>query len=212
MVQWIQDMTDAHLCKKLEFYETPEWAVNAILRKEILTREVVDPCVGRGVLARAAFGEGYRVVSVDVHKWGVQPPGILKDFLVVGRAELPSGDFSVLMNPPFSKACEFVDHSFALGARKVVAFQRFAWLESEKRQDFWSRRPPNRIYLCKDRATCWRGDIPVNERGKRFDPATGRELSDAPTAHAWFVWEPEQPGRMQLGYILKDDDKEEYPV
>ena len=38
----------------------------------------------------------------------------------------PDEDYTIFMNPPFSKAVEFVEKAIALGARKIVCFQRFA--------------------------------------------------------------------------------------
>ena len=42
----------------VECYETPEWAVEAILDAEMMTTLVIDPCCGRGVLAEAAAERG----------------------------------------------------------------------------------------------------------------------------------------------------------
>ena len=98
------------------------------------------------------------------------------------------------MNPPFSKATEFVEKSFELGFRKIVCFQRFSWWESQKRREFWEKHPPDRVYICGDRASCWRHDIPESERG-----------SSTPTAHAWFVWEKGSPPGTLLGHIYKGE-------
>lgn len=183
------------LCKRLEHFETPEWAVRAILNKEIMTRVVVDPCVGSGVLARAAKDMGYTTLSYDINDWGFEGT-IVDDFLLLSLDNCPDQDipFSVLMNPPFSRAVEFVEQAFLLGARKVVCFQRFAWWESHKRKGFWDKFPPNRVYICGDRADCWRHDIPADQRG-----------SSSPTAHAWFVWERGNPPGTILGRIHKGD-------
>lgn len=193
-------------CEALEFYETPEWAVRAILQKEILTRCVFDPCVGRGVMADIARKEGYVVYAQDVHDWGY-PGAIIQDFTTMDRHpyEADDRDFTVIMNPPFSKAEDFVKKCAELGARKVVCFQRLAWWEAEVRSEFWREYPPNRIYICGDRATCWRGDIPVDEKGRRRDPDTGKILTGTPTAHAWFVWEPGQPTGTLLSHIYKSE-------
>jgi hypothetical protein len=81
------------------------------------------------------------------------------------------------MNPPFSKACDFVTKAFDLGADKVLCFQRKAWRESNKRRAFWAKYPPKRIFVCGERATCWRHDISLEEREAR---------GGTPTPHAWF--------------------------
>lgn len=186
------------LCKQLEHFETPIWAAKAILKKEILTHHVIDPCCGTGVLSHVAMQEGYEVFPIDIHDWGFGG-SYIQDFLEMEYADLhyedlPIHDFTIYMNPPFSKAQEFVEKAFKLGARKVVCFQRFAWWESRGRKPFWQKYPPNRIYICGDRADCWRHDIPKDERG-----------SSSPTAHAWFVWEKGNPPGTVLGHIYKTD-------
>ncbi|GAB3282934.1 hypothetical protein GCM10027347_59560 [Larkinella harenae] len=180
--------TLTELCKRLEHFETPEWAAEAILRKEILTQCVVDPCCGTGILSDVAMRSGYTINAIDINHWGY-PFTNVKDFLQYDKR---LDGCTVFMNPPFSKAVQFVEQAFDLGARKIVCFQRFAWYESKARREFWEKYPPNRIYICSDRADCWRHDIPQAQR-----------TSSSPTAHAWFVWERGQPSGTLLGHISK---------
>lgn len=175
------------LCLELEHYETPQWAIDAILEKEILTNIVIDPCTGSGVMADTARRKNYTVTACDVHDWGY-PGTIIQDYLTTQKIET-NGDFTVFMNPPFSKTCEFIEKSFELGARKIVMFQRWSFRESNGRREFFEKYPMARFYLCGDRASSYRYDIPVNEKGKRYDPTTGKELAGTPTAHGFFVWE-----------------------
>jgi predicted RNA methylase len=192
-------------CKRLEFYETDLWAARAILKREILTRVVIDPCCGHGVLGDAAFEAGYEVIYYDIEDWGHEHTNIC-DFLNPSeniKRSVPEN--TILMNPPFSKAVEFVEQAFALGARKIVVFQRFSWWESAERMEFWARMNPNRTYACGDRATCWRADLPKDEAGSRFDPDTGKKLAGSSTAHAFFVFEKGHPPGNLLGHIRKAD-------
>lgn len=195
-------------CKDAEFFETPDWVVERILDVELMTPVIVDPCAGRGVLGRAARARGYRTVETDLNDWPGQPDSVLRpmDFLKLSRAGLVgNGEFSVLMNPPFSLAVEFVQHSLELGARKVVMFQRLAFLESSRRREFFEELPPARIWLCGDRATCWRGDIPeedvVDAAGEVL--FKGKKGRSAPTPHAFYVWEAGHVGSMNLHHLYR---------
>lgn len=184
------------LCKRLEHWETDPWAPYAVLQREILTHRVIDPCAGTGIMTLAAREQGYNVIAYDIHEWGF--PVIQADWLNMDptcHLARTVKDATVFMNPPFSKAEAFVEKAFELGARKVVCFQRFAWWESKKRRAFWEKHPPNRIYICGDRATCWRHDIPHDKRG-----------DGTPTAHAFFVWERGNPPGTILGHIYKLKD------
>ncbi len=162
------------LARELEAFETPVWTVESILDVEILTQKVVDPCTGYFVIADAAERHGYDVETIDIHQWSDErSPNLIKDFLT-HVDDLT--DKTVLMNSPFSKACEFIDHARILNARKIVCFQRFAWRESVERKQWWSDNPPARIWVCGNRATC-----------KRFD-IRDQSMSSS-VAYAWFVWE-----------------------
>lgn len=180
------------ICVELEHYETPQWAIDAILKAEKLHRVVVDPCCGAGVMSDAAKNLGYEVYSTDIHDWGYRMAKEPVDFLKFTPKMCE--EFTVFMNPPFSKAVEFVEKSIDLGAQKIIAFQRFSWWESRRRREFWQKNPPTKVYICGDRAHCWRHDIPLSERG-----------SSTPTAHAWFVWDFDRPqGQTQLCHVWRD--------
>ena len=180
------------LCVALEHFETPVWAAEAILNREIITRTVIDPCAGSGILTLAARAKGYAVLPIDIHDWGFAGTHI-QDFLTMLPCDMDfAPEFSVIMNPPFSKAEQFVAKSLYLGARKVLCFQRFAWWESAKRRAFWDANPPIAVYICGARASCWRHDIPDDERG-----------SGTPTAHAWFSFERGHTGGTSLDRIYK---------
>lgn len=180
------------LCLDLEHFVTPLWAVQRVLEKEILTQSVLDPCCGTGVLTEAARACGYTVIPADIHDWGY-PGTLIENFLNSDKADYGGKDFTVLMNPPFSLATEFVEKSFDLGARKIVMFQRWAFCESSGRRSFFEKYPMARKYLLCDRADCWRHDLPVNEKGKRYDPENGdKVLSSSPTAYGWLIWESGQ--------------------
>jgi len=192
------------LCRKLEHYETPKWAVEAILKKVILTEQVIDPCAGTGVLTKSALDDGYCCYPLDIYDFGCDRVEIYDWLSKENKFNWLVRGNTVLMNPPFSKACEFIEKSFEQGARKVLCFQRFSWLESKDRREFWNKYPPKTVHLCAERATCYRHDIPINARGKRYNPETGKELSSSPTAHAWFEFERDYNGSMIIERLYKD--------
>lgn len=182
-------MTAAHetltdLCKRLEAFETPQWAIEAVLDVEVTTRKILDPCAGLGAIANVCWRAGFHVDAYDVEDWGKHLPGLMtrvgavrqKDFLYCYDDLF---GVTVIMNPPFSLAERFVDHARALGARKIICFQRQAWRESVGRREWWDKNPPARVWVCGARATCWRFDLLWKNGGK----------SGSPTSNAWYVWE-----------------------
>lgn len=177
-----------------EAWETPVWAAQAILEVEILTEVVVDPCCGTGILSEAARRRGYDVRAADLYDWGYSSASALgEDFLVSSLVAGWCGGNTVLMNPPFSLATQFVDRAMQGGARKVLTFQRQAWRESQTRRAWWESNPPSRVWLCGDRATCWLFGIPPEDR-----------RGGTPIPHAWYVWERHHKGAEMTGTIWKD--------
>ncbi len=228
-----QSLEVAIRSKDVEAWETDPWVVKALMSAELLPRRIIDPCVGKGAWSQALTHAGHILLTVDLVDWSkyfpaAPSPLYLADWLTISADRLywplSGEDFAVVMNPPFSGddgmlACHFVQRALDLGARKVVCFQRFSWMESDKRRSFWAENPPARVWLCFDRATCWRFDVPetcngtceLDDAGKKALRTDGAVvgcrtcLSTTPTTHAVFVWERGHGGAAQ---ILRLDKKE----
>lgn len=199
-----ENLTD--LCKRLEHYETAYWAINEILDRESLRGVVIDPCCGAGIMTTTAeVNYGYQVSPSDIHDWGFKHKRFqVTDFL---KWECPFElETTIFMNPPFSLADKFVEKAIELDADKIICFQRFSWWESGRRSAFWQKNPPNRIYVCGDRADCWRYDLPRDKKGHRINPKTGKSMTSSPTTHAWYVWEFGHPPGTLLGHIYDEGD------
>ena len=186
------------LVKSREFWRTALWSIEEILKCELMTPVIVDPCAGDRRMGDAARRVGYDdIIESDIEPWVPGYP--VHDFLhekkewrsTVHFAQMR--DNTVFMNPPFSLAVDFVERCFELGARKVICFQRWAWYETTTRKDFWDKHPPNRIYLCGSRATCWMASIGPKERKGGTDKA-----------HGWYVWERGQTGGPVIERIYND--------
>lgn len=174
-----------------EAWETAPWAVRSILRVEILTLSVVDPCCGTGIITEILRKDGYETLALDLYDWGYEGANVVN--LNWLEADMDLTGKTVVMNPPFSLACEFVDKAFELDARKVVCFQRQAWRESLDRRLWWEKRPPARIWLCGERANTWLFTLPPEERkNPRFMPC------------AWYVWEEGHRGIEATNTIWKE--------
>lgn len=210
------------MCKSHEAFETDDWAIPAILGVELLTHTVWDPCAGFGVMGRHLRKAGYDVAESDVVDWWLHFPNrparatiAIRDFIATTKTPwVIDRDWTCFMNPPFSQAQEFISHANALGARKIVCFQSWAWRESKKRRDWWEENPPSRIWLCGERATCWRFDIPLDcidpdgpgcGKGKGRDATRCRKcMAGTTAAHAWYVWERGHKGAEIINSIWRD--------
>ena len=173
------------LCRRVEAYETPRWAIQAILDVELTNKYLLDPCCGLGAIGEDCRERLLDLQEFDIEDWAKHMPGRCRfspyfwpeDFLPF-RQNLEAQ--TVIMHPPFSKAEAFVDRAKKLGARKIICFQRQAWRESETRRQWWEANPPARVWVCGSRATCWRFDLLDTDLSKR---------SGSSVSMAWYIWE-----------------------
>lgn len=208
------------LCRDREAFRTDPWAIDAILRAEVLTRDIWDPCAGFGDMGDAARRHGYdEIWESDIEPWHQRFPAAREvrqhDFLEPDNGLKYGSEWTCFMNPPFSKACEFVDRARSLGARKIVCFQSWAWRESKGRRAWWAANPPARIWICGMRATCWRFDIPETCRGAdQCGKGKGRGLGNVrcrqcmagtTSTHAWYVWERGHKGAEVVNDLWPDE-------
>jgi len=214
------------LCRRLEAYETPRWAIEAILDVELTTGLILDPCAGIGAIGEVCRDRDFDLEEMDIEDWSKNLPGLAhlskrfwqRDFF----EELSDlSDHTVIMNPPFTLAEAFVDHARRLNARKVICFQRQAWRESGKRRGWWDANPPARVWVCGARATCWRFDLlqcqdpggheacaNAKRRGKKLETqGCAHCLGGAPTSHAWYVWERNHKGAEVTSAIYPSGDE-----
>ncbi len=204
------------LCKDREAFETDRWAIEGILAVELTTDAVIDPCSGTGLIGAVCRRAGLEVYEMDIEDWhAILPPAMLhgpravqQDFLAIKAGELDLSESTVLMNPPFSLACQFVDKARELGARKIICFQRQAWRESVEREEWWKKDRPARRWTCGGRASCFRFDLLLcthggpdacpnfKRKGKKVIAPPGCRIcmGGAPTSHEWFVWERHHTG------------------
>lgn len=179
----MEHLTD--ICKRLEAYATPRWSIEAVLDVELTTRCIFDPCAGLGVIGEVCREQSLEVEELDIEDWRDHFPAISalaknfrrRDFF---EEQCDLSSLTVLMNPPFSKACEFVDQAMKFNARKIICFQRQAWRESAGRREWWERNAPARVWVCGARATCWRFDLLETDLSQR---------GGSSVSMAWYVWE-----------------------
>ena len=179
----VVDETIKDMCVRLEAFQTPRWAIDSILDVELTTRYIVDPCCGLGAIGAVCRERLLDVEEFDIERWADHFPDRqrgepwIQDFLKWWR---PMEMETVIMNPPFSLAEEFVSHAQVLGARKIICFQRQAWRESAGRRLWWEQNAPARVWVCGARAPCWRFDMLGTEKADK---------GSFPTSYAWYVWE-----------------------
>src|SRR5689334_16726926 len=85
-----------------DLYETPEVAVQALLRVEQLPKRIWEPACGRGAIVNVLRAAGHEVLASDLADYGIPitSPGYWRrDFLKERCA--PEGTGCILTNPPY---------------------------------------------------------------------------------------------------------------
>jgi hypothetical protein len=153
-------------------YNTPSWCVRRLLERVYLpkTGRWLEPCAGNGALIKAANAVVPDLVwdAIDI---APRADGIRQaDFLTEGPWSTSVS--TVITNPPFSLAREFVERSFEVAPKAWIAMlMRLNWAASEERFLLMKMRAPD-LYVLPNR------------------PSFTDDGRTDSTEYAWMVWPP----------------------
>jgi hypothetical protein len=130
---------------------------------------------------------GHEVYATDLIDYGSPDQDVHRvDFLMESAA--PDSIASIVTNPPFKNADEFVQHALLLCPR-VFMLLRLAFLESERRSIILDNGWLRRVYVFRKR-------LPMMHRAGWNLPRASSAM-----AFAWFCWDREHPGPTELRRI-----------
>ena len=154
-----------------DFYATEPRAVEMLLELEKFSHRILEPSCGAGHIARVFEARGHEVDARDLVDRGYGKSGL--DFLKCSDRDL---DCDVVMNPPYSKAQEFVEKAFEVigEGHKIAAFLKLTFLEGKNRRKMFEKYPPKFVYVSTSRLTC----------GKN-----GVEWMPSCICYAWYIFE-----------------------
>ncbi|HEX2942763.1 MAG TPA: hypothetical protein VHO91_17055 [Rhodopila sp.] len=173
-----------------DFYATPVWVTEALLRHVRFNGPVWEPCCGDGAMSSVLAGHGYDVVSTDIVDRGFGTPGI--DFLACRT--IPDGCRSIITNPPYgdtgshvgqsrsAKAMlDFLRHALLLTASvqgQLALLVRLNWIAGRRAAEIMSAGP-------------FAATIILSRRIQWFD--RGEQTNTAQHHHAWVVFDHAHP-------------------
>jgi hypothetical protein len=170
-----------------DLYETPPVAVEALLKVETLPSGMVwEPACGRGAIVNVLRAKGHTVFATDLVEYGLDDSEGRVDFLMEPAPGFYIG--SIITNPPFKLAHEFVIHALTLCPR-VIMLLRLAFYESERRSTILEQCGLARIHAFSKR-------LPMMHRAGW----EGRKANSG-MAFAWFVWDRQHTGPTQIDRI-----------
>lgn len=160
-----------------DYYVTPSTAILSFLEHhKILPGTILDPGAGDGAFGKAIkmYGLQNRLDAVEIQE--KFRPELIKTYNRVKTTDYlgyyPKNKITTIMgNPPFSLATDFIEHSFELAPDELILLLRLPFLESQKRFNFWQEYPVNKLYILATR------------------PSFTTDGGNDATAYAFFVWD-----------------------
>lgn len=166
-----------------DFYPTPPRATHALLDVEKFPSPVWEPACGDGAISKVLEQRGYGVISTDLIDRGYGTPH--RDFLLDYQTSAPS----IITNPPFKFATEFVEHALRRADAKVAMLCRLAWLEGKERRKLFTSTPLARVWVFSSR-------VPMLRGGDQMAAGGGGMI-----AFAWYVWDKRHVGAPTIGWL-----------
>lgn len=202
-----------HIREINDFYATPPYAVEELLKRENFNQLVWEPCVGMGHMAQVLQSHGYSVICSDIIDRNFPNTNIF-DFMgeqqnpiliyqnpidpridieemqtrlrMAGINQFPD----IITNPPYKYATDFVSKALEIAPRytKIAMFLKIQFLESKKRFELiFKDNPPAKIYVFVNRVNCWEGGVP---------PTTSSAI-----CYAWYIWQKGYIGQPRIDWI-----------
>lgn len=159
-----------------DYYATDPIALERLAIRIQLPRVICEPACGGGHLAKWLEDHGHKVYASDIVDRGY---GEVKDFFTMN--ELPWDCKTILTNPPYKYALEFVLHALNIlpDYGLCMMFLKTTFLESKIRyQRLFKESPPCIVAQCIQRVQC-----PKNGDFKNTN------LNRSAQAYAWFIWQ-----------------------
>lgn len=176
--------------EKDDFYATEPKAIELLLEKESLNKNIWECANGKGHLSDVLINNGYDVFKSDIINRNGDKETKIIDFLEI--EERPINDsFDIITNPPYKIALDFCKKGLELlqDGEKMAMFLKIQFLEDQERYKFFKENPPKKIYVASKRLNCAKdGD---------FD-----KYKSSAVCYAWFVWEKGFKGNPEIDWII----------
>ncbi|HDK42907.1 MAG TPA: NAD(P)-dependent oxidoreductase [Candidatus Pacearchaeota archaeon] len=161
--------------KTLDFYQTPVYAIESLLKREKFKGSILDPCCGKGRISESLKKYNYKVKSFDINS-KMLGYGFSKDFFTHKYKY-----DNIIMNPPYNICENFILHGLNIFKNKMAVLLRLNFLESIKRYNlFFRNNKPSIIYVFSKRLDMRSDSIKTFGGGISF---------------AWFIWHKNKPNR-----------------
>lgn len=167
----------------IDFYATPDWAVDKILEVAKLEGLVLEPCSGNGAFAKKIPN----CLASDIRT----------DDDVYGKKGIDVFNFkencvdTIITNPPFIIAQPLIEHCLKVARKRVYMLLKLAFLESESRKEFFETTPLKKVWVFRKRVNMYPANLPKDEKPK----------NSGTIAFALYEWEHGYNGEPTIGWL-----------
>ena len=167
--------------EKDDFYPTPSYAVDELLKREVFNGNIWECACGDGAISEVFLKKGFEVRSSDLID---RDYGIVENFF---EADYVADN--IVTNPPFKYALEFVNEAKKKSNCKIAMFLKTVFLESDKRKPMFEDKefPLKTVYQFSKRVTLYKDGVKMKNSGM--------------ISYAWYVWEKGYCGKPTLEWI-----------
>lgn len=177
-----------------DYYATPFESTKAILKREMLGSTILEPACGEGHIGKVVkdYYPNSEITLCDLiqrdDKFNLGITGGV-DFLT---AEFGRKFDTVITNPPYALAKDFVEKALDVSTNKVLMFLKIQFLEGQSRKKFFQGSPLKYVYVFSERQNPMRNGNDRDENGKPWSSTM---------CFAWFVWEHGYKGEPIIRWI-----------
>ena len=167
--------------EKDDFYPTPAWAVEELLKREVFTGTIWECACGEGDISEVFIKNGFEVHSTDLvdRGYGNQEDFFISDFIAD----------NIVTNPPYKLALEFVLKCKQQSRNKIAMFLKTVWLESDSRYEMFQDKefPLKTVYQFSKRVSLYKNGVKMKNSGM--------------ISYAWYVWDKNYVGKPTIEWI-----------
>ena len=164
-----------------DFYPTPGYVVDELLKREIFIGNIWEPACGDGAISKVLINSGRKVSSSDLvyRGYGEQNDFLKSDFIAD----------NIITNPPFKNAIDFVSKAKVLSRNKIAMFLKTVFLEGSGRYEMFQDKefPLKTVYQFCKRVSLYKNGEKMKNCGM--------------IAYAWYVWDKSYVGKPTIEWI-----------
>ena len=170
-----------------DYYATDPIAAEWLIKIEPAIHNIWENACGECHLAKVFHKAGLLGKATDIINRGHILQTDTLDFL---KYNIKDYKGSIITNPPYNRALEFVQHSLDCIADNelVCMFLKLTFCEGQKRRELFDSNPPVRVWVSSSRISCApNGDF--------------TKINGSASCYAWFIWQKSYKGNTTLKWF-----------